>query len=202
MGKDIQGKILYEAMNEMDKYGLNFRMDDLAHRLNISKRTLYENFSSKQEIVQQVIFLIMDDLYEQHKQILEDSRLTAEEKLGAYFAIRVRNGKVFLSKTAISIFKKMPGLLNAVEERNMRDWALLERYVDEAQKSNQFKQFDKKLVMLMLHGATQEVFNHIEELENYYSFPECMQSCIHIVLYGITKYGNAKNGGNTAHDET
>ena len=48
MNKDIREQILQAAIDELRVHGPNFHMDDLARRLRISKRTLYEHFSSKQ----------------------------------------------------------------------------------------------------------------------------------------------------------
>ena len=53
MTENIRAKILAEALREIDQHGAEFHMDDLARQLRISKRTLYEYFSSKQEIVEQ-----------------------------------------------------------------------------------------------------------------------------------------------------
>ena len=43
----MKQRILDAAVAEIELHGSSFRMDDLAKRLNISKRTLYENFHSK-----------------------------------------------------------------------------------------------------------------------------------------------------------
>jgi len=47
MEKDIRTHVLRVALEELNQRGPAFHMDDLARRLHISKRTLYENFSSK-----------------------------------------------------------------------------------------------------------------------------------------------------------
>lgn len=56
MEKDIRAHVLRVALEELNQCGPAFHMDDLARRLHISKRTLYENFSSKQEIVKMLFF--------------------------------------------------------------------------------------------------------------------------------------------------
>lgn len=43
----MKDSILAAATEEIRPHGSSFRMEDLARRLNISKRTLYENFRSK-----------------------------------------------------------------------------------------------------------------------------------------------------------
>ena len=196
MTQDIRKRILAETLNKMDRHGPDFHMDDLARCLRISKRTLYENFSSKQVVVREAIFSIMDDLYEQHALLLADKNLSPEEKLVTYFSIRSRVTKVFSMKETTRLFEKMPGLHELVQERSRRDWKQLEQFVEEAQESNEFEHFDKQLLMHMLHGTAVEIFDQFDTLDQSYTFPEYMEACIHIVLYGIKK-----NGGRSTNDE-
>lgn len=51
----MKKRILEAAVKEIELHGAAFRMDDLAKRLNISKRTLYENFYSKNEIIEKIV---------------------------------------------------------------------------------------------------------------------------------------------------
>jgi AcrR family transcriptional regulator len=49
-------KILTCAENLFRKYGTrSISMDDIAHHLNMSKKTIYESFADKDEIVYQII---------------------------------------------------------------------------------------------------------------------------------------------------
>ena len=50
--KELKGKILTVAMNEFKQHGIKaVKMDDIAHCLGISKRTLYEIYSNKEELL-------------------------------------------------------------------------------------------------------------------------------------------------------
>ena len=70
MTENIRAKILAEALREINRHGSDFHMDDLARNLRISKRTLYENFSSKQEIIEQAITDFTDKIYAYHQRII------------------------------------------------------------------------------------------------------------------------------------
>ena len=48
----------------------------------------------------------------------------------------------------------------------------------------------------MLHGTAVEIFDQFDTLDQSYTFPEYMEACIRIVLYGIKK-----NGGKSTNDE-
>lgn len=67
-------------IEEIWEKGMKFSMDDLARRLGISKRTLYEHFSSKVEILETIIEQTAQEFDEKTRQIVEDSNLTLLEK--------------------------------------------------------------------------------------------------------------------------
>ena len=77
----MKQRIIDAAVAEIELHGSSFRIDDLAKRLNISKRTLYENFHSKNEIIERILFDKSQDFYNLHKQILEDDSLDVVTKL-------------------------------------------------------------------------------------------------------------------------
>lgn len=51
----IKDRIMKAFIEEIREKGMKFSMDDLARRLGISKRTLYEHFSSKVEILETIM---------------------------------------------------------------------------------------------------------------------------------------------------
>ena len=62
MNIDMREQILQASLDELRMHGPNFHMDDLARRLRISKRTLYEHFSSKQEMIIEALYSLMDEV--------------------------------------------------------------------------------------------------------------------------------------------
>ena len=113
MTENIRAKILAEALREINRHGSDFHMDDLARNLRISKRTLYENFSSKQEIIEQAIADFTDKIYAYHQRIVSDPAMTCEAKLIAYFDVPVTTGRSCpCGKHRIS-WQRCPVLVNA-----------------------------------------------------------------------------------------
>ena len=64
--KDI---IIHAAMEEIRMRGLRFTMQDLATRLKVSKRSLYENFSSKENLIDEMVDIILSDMTEEEHAI-------------------------------------------------------------------------------------------------------------------------------------
>ena len=106
MTENIRAKILAEALCEINRHGADFHMDDLARNLRISKRTLYEHFSSKQEIIEQAISDFTNKIYAYHRRIVSDSTMTCEAKLIAYFDVPSDNWQVLSVRKASELLPK------------------------------------------------------------------------------------------------
>jgi AcrR family transcriptional regulator len=196
MAKDMRAAILTEALIELNNYGADFHMDDLARRLQISKRTLYQHFSSKQEIVKAAVMSVMTDIYEKHLIMMKDESLTIEEKIMKFFTIRSRYDKaigVCSVRRMNDVFMKMPEVWRDSEIYYKRDWAILDQCLDEAQKSELFENFDKPLLMHMLHSAAEDVLEYLNDVGQDYSFPDYMTKCLSIILYGIKNRRHVTN---------
>jgi hypothetical protein len=132
----------------------------------------------------------MNDVYKQHVAMLHDSSMTPEEKIMGFFAVRSRHEKlikVFSVRKMSDVFLKMPEICNNLEACYERDWTILDHFLDEAQQSHEFKEFDKPLLMHMLHSAAEDVLDYINEVNKDYSFQEYMNKCLAMILYGIKR---------------
>ena len=100
----VKEKILAAAAIMIEEQGISFRMDDLAKALTISKRTLYEQFRSKHEIVETILVHGAEDFYRQHENIVNNKSLTVEEVLNRYFRVRSNLYAAFSGESFIEIF--------------------------------------------------------------------------------------------------
>ena len=100
----VKEKILAAAAIMIEERGISFRMDDLAKALTISKRTLYEQFHSKHEIVETILVHGAEEFYRQHENIVKNKSLTLEEVLDQYFKVRSNLYAAFSGESFIEIF--------------------------------------------------------------------------------------------------
>jgi TetR/AcrR family transcriptional regulator, cholesterol catabolism regulator len=67
-------RILEEATGQFFRFGIrNVRMDDIAAALGISKRTMYEMFKDKTELVQTVLVVLSQQQEEKNRQLMAGS---------------------------------------------------------------------------------------------------------------------------------
>lgn len=85
--EDNRKRIVETAMQLFNSRGLRgVTMDDIANTLHISKRTLYETFSNKEELLAECLMLVHDEIEEEHKRIYQK---VDEPLLVALYMIRV-----------------------------------------------------------------------------------------------------------------
>ena len=78
---DLRSRILDEAAKQFDRKGIKFTMDDLAHALGMSKKTIYTVFEDKRSIMTQTIDRFFDDALIEEEMILNDETLSVPEQL-------------------------------------------------------------------------------------------------------------------------
>ena len=73
--------LFHETFALYQEHGVKFTMDDLAHRLAISKKTLYELVHSKEELIGGAVMHYFDLVARDQRAIREDNTLNALQKL-------------------------------------------------------------------------------------------------------------------------
>ena len=77
----MRERILNETIRLIQRQGFTFTVSDLTRVLAISKRTIYEHFSSKEEIVEHIIDGMIRHIQQREREIAEDEGLTVLEKI-------------------------------------------------------------------------------------------------------------------------
>ena len=181
----VKEKILAAAAIMIEEQGISFRMDDLAKVLSISKRTLYEQFRSKYEIVETILVQGAKDFYKQHENIVENKSLSLEEVLYRYFRVRSNLYAAFNGESFKEIFLSIPQLQDTMNVLFKKDWDLLNNYLVHQQKQGYIAQnVDIDIIIMMLQGAIRRiVFESPTHHEDVYRY---MPKIISVILQGIT----------------
>ena len=172
----------------IEERGISFRMDDLAKSLAISKRTLYEQFHSKHEIVETILVHGVEEFYRQHENIVKNKSLTLEEVLDQYFKVRSNLYAAFNGESFREIFLAIPQLQETLKTLFKKDWDLLKDYLVRQQEQGYIAQHvDIDIIIMMLQGAVRNiVFESSSHHEDVYTY---MPKVISVILQGITSKG-------------
>lgn len=184
----VKEKILATAAIMIEEKGISFRMDDLAKALTISKRTLYEQFRSKHEIVETILVHGEEEFYRQHENIVKNKSLTVEEVLDRYFKVRSNMYAAFNGESFIEIFLAIPQLQETLKTLFKKDWDLLKHYlIDQQEQGTIAQHVDIDIIIMMLQGAVRNiVFESSSHHEDVYKY---MPKIISVILQGIINKG-------------
>lgn len=158
MDLSIKSKILEAAALEIEAHGAVFRMDDLAKRLNISKRTLYENYHSKNDILECILIEKAHDLYNRHQEILKDETLSCAEKLLKFFTVRSDMYRPISGDHYRLMFASIPELVDQVLRIIDRDWAMLGEFLEEQKKAGAIRPDTDVAVFLTILKGVARIF--------------------------------------------
>ena len=184
----VKEKILAAAAIMIEERGISFRMDDLAKSLTISKRTLYEQFHSKHEIVETILVHGAEEFYRQHENIVKNKSLTVEEVLDRYFKVWSNMYAAFNGESFIEIFLAIPQLQETLKTLFKKDWDLLKHYlIDQQEQGTIAQHVDIDIIIMMLQGAVRNiVFESSSHHEDVYKY---MPKIISVILQGIINKG-------------
>ena len=186
----VKEKILAAAAIMIEEQGISFCMDDLAKALTISKRTLYEQFRSKHEIVETILVHGAEEFYKQQENIIKNKSLSLEEVLYRYFRVRSNLYEAFNGESFKDIFLAIPQLQQTMNTLFKKDWDLLKDYLVQQQEQGYITQeVDIDIIIMMLQGAVRRiVFEQDMHHDDIYTY---MPKVISVILQGITNKGEA-----------
>lgn len=119
MAEEIRERILAEAKRLTYLYGFKrISMDEIAAASKISKKTLYENYKSKEELVSAVIISIVEVNLQKASAIL-DSNQPVPETFRSFISI-FKTISLHISEPMMIDMRSSPEIWNIIDERRRK----------------------------------------------------------------------------------
>ena len=167
---DIREKIIESAASLFRTYGIKaVTMDSLANHIGMSKRTIYENFSDKDEILEGVLHVMAEKQKTLVKRILDDS----ENAIDAIFMLLEINRDHF--QTMSPAFREdlmkyhREALMNKTDKCEMPDYRNNIQVIEKGIKQKLFrKEINPDIVNRCLYSLGRSIMD--DELYPYEEF--------------------------------
>lgn len=124
----MKERILQAAESVIAETGTQFTMDALAAALNISKRTLYEHFASKEALVEDLLVAKARDWSALHREILA-SEEDLPTKLERYFTARARVYPLIRGELSCKLVASYPSVRAQLQRIAGEDRLAVEEYL-------------------------------------------------------------------------
>lgn len=119
--KKFEG-ILCAARDEIARRGMKFTMDSVARRLRISKKTLYQSVSSRQELIEKVVDSALESIAENEARIFQDPELSLNERYLCSLELYRSALQPFDKETMLEMMQYYPELWEKFERLRLAEW--------------------------------------------------------------------------------
>lgn len=184
-GNILRERIINETIFLIEEKGFSFTVSDLANGLSISKRTIYTYFSSKNQLVEEVIQHLFSQIKEQEKFIIENTQLSLLEKIHQILICVPKQFELMDVR-----------LLADLKKYHYEEWIKLDRFLKEewesvtflmeqAIKENLIKNINTSLFIEVYLGAINQIYQSNFASKNEMAVGKVFQSVVDMLLQGI-----------------
>ncbi|MGG4396759.1 TetR/AcrR family transcriptional regulator [Paenibacillus thiaminolyticus] len=156
----MRERLMQAALDLMSIQGLKFTMSDLAGEMGISKRTIYEHFSSKEELIGAIVDQSIDEVIQLEKGIYENPQWSSLEKLKRVLSI-VPSGLKLSDQRLLAEMKRLaPHEWNKINNYLQEEcgWSTVSNIIEEGIAAGEIRPVHVPSVVQMMIGASAALF--------------------------------------------
>ncbi|MHC8515522.1 TetR family transcriptional regulator [Sporosarcina sp. ITBMC105] len=182
----MKARIMKAFLEEIHEKSMKFTMDDLAKRLGISKRTLYEHFSSKTEILDAIIDSTLQEFDEKTAAIVQDPHLTLIEKIKCAITVVPKYNDFYNWQILEQMKKSHPAQWQRVHTA-INEWDALRELIEEGIRQGEIVDQNVPLLMKLIIDATNSTLDRQFFFENRITVSEALDAIVDVLLNGIIR---------------
>jgi AcrR family transcriptional regulator len=180
----MRARILQAVVDEVKEKGIKFTMDDLAGRLGISKRTLYEHFSSKVEILETIIESTIKEFDDKTDAIIQNPDLTLLEKIKSAIIVVPKYDEFYDLQILEQMKKYYPKQWERINH-SLSEWEPLKKLLEQGIEQGLIKNQNIELLMRLIIDATNLTLDRQFIWENKITVEEAMDGIVNVLLFGM-----------------
>lgn len=188
----MKTRIMMAAAEEMKLRGVKFTVDAVAEQLGISKKTLYQYWASKDEIISALCDAAVADMQQQENEILSGS-LEFEAKLTALLTVEPKRfGKI--NEWVIDDMRRhKPDEWQKVENYRRSHIRHLQEFIAEGIRQGKLRTVNSAIAAQMILGACTEMLEYPFLRSNNLTITDALQGLTDIFLHGVLEKRNSKD---------
>lgn len=182
----MKTRIINGFIEETQNNGIKFTMDDLARRLGMSKRTLYEHFPSKVSILDAIIDRTFEEFDRQTQETIDNPSLTLLEKIRKIIVVVPKHNDFYDLRILEQLERSYPEQWARVN-RELYQWDELKELLEEGIRQGIIVNRNIDLLMKLILEATNVTLDQKFFFEHSISVTEALETIVEMLLTGIVK---------------
>ena len=182
---ELQEQILEETMKKIKEKGLKFTMDDIAHDLGISKKTIYTIFKTKEQLFFTMVDYLFDQIKVSEQQVMDNDDLSVVEKLRSIFKVMPERYSEIDFRQLYQLKDKYPKIYKKVEKRLETGWDNTISLLEQGMEQGVIRKVHIPIVKMMLESTLEQFFQRDVLVKNKISYQEALDEVVDIMMDGI-----------------
>lgn len=184
----MRNRILMTATEEMAVHGIKFTMNDLAQKLAVSKRTLYEYFDSKEELIGAIVDQFLNEIRQQGMAVIKDDGLTMAEKIKRFQVIYpLKRYDPLTSRILDDIMHYLPEEREKIDRFREEEWGLIEKILHKGIEDRYFRPVDPAVIKMIFNGISDQLSNYKYLSQNNLIPKEATSIMADVLLNGLVE---------------
>lgn len=180
----MEQRILTAAARLINQRGWKFTVDELAHSLGISKKTLYVHYPSKQAIVEAVVDAAIADMQAQRETVVS-SDAPWPEKIAALIMVYPRQFGEINDFVLHDLRSHYPTVWEKVEQFRRDEAAVTTALLRQAAAAGAIRPLSPAVAARILHGAIGALLDYHFLLAQGMTFTTARKILADIFLHGV-----------------
>lgn len=185
MDNDLKERIFEAAIESFNVKGLKFTMDDIAKQLSISKKTIYTQFKTKNQMFLEMVDYLFDNIKESEQSIVEDDSLPLVEKIRRILSIMPDSYRTIDLRQLYQLKEDYPEIYRRVEERLESGWEMTLELMNEGIEQGVIRDVKLPLFKMMMEAALEQFFSRDILVRCDMTYDEGLESVVDILFRGI-----------------
>ncbi|MBP2628710.1 MAG: Bacterial regulatory protein, tetR family [Firmicutes bacterium] len=174
-----------ETIEEINESGIKFTMADLATRVAVSKSTLYAHFSSKEELIGEIVNYFLAGIRSYDEGIMNNDKLDFRGKLEALLLGEPKVLGLVSNRFILELRRHMPKEWEKKEQFRDQRWELIESLIKEGMNSGFIRSIDLVILKAIFNAAMDEFFSQKFLAQNNLTSADAIKKMANILYYGM-----------------
>jgi AcrR family transcriptional regulator len=172
------------AAEEINLRGFKFTMSDLTKRLSISKSSLYEHFSSKDQLIATILDIVLNDFRAQEEKIY-NSDLPIIEKLQAALTITPQNFEPFHNRVYDDLRLTYPEEWKKIDNFRKERMNRLIALLSQGMEAGTIRHVNMSVVKQMIISTMNDLISYRFLAENNMTYPNAVAAMLDVIIHGL-----------------
>ena len=184
--EELRKKILESTITVFNRKGLKLTMSDIAKEISISKKTIYKEFESKDELFDEMVDYIFDTIKEKEAEIAGNKKLGTIERLRALLGAMPENYQGLNFQDLHPLKEKFPEVYKKIENRLETGWETTIDLIEQGKKEGVIrKDADVRFVKVMLEASIEKMLSDDMLERNNIKYVDALNAVVDILVDGI-----------------